>query len=91
VKEEKKDMLDGLDLDSLTEEEFLTKSVELIGEIKKTKNKTLAKDSFIKIFRLTGEFAKLRSKDVKKQGQIKRCEEFGKNAKKYLELLKSVI
>ena len=80
-----------MDMENITEDELMSKAVERIGVIKKTKNKTLSKDSFIKIFRFTGEFAKLRSKDVKKQGQIKRCEEFGKNAKKYLEALKAVI
>jgi len=62
-----------------------------VGAIKKTKNKTLAKDSFIKIFRVTGEFAKFKSKDVKKVGQDKRCVEFGKDAKKYLQLMKDGI
>ena len=64
----KPDLLEGIDFDTITEDEFLEKAVEKIGKIEKTKNKTLAKDSFIKIFRFTGEFAKLRSKDVKKQG-----------------------
>ena len=64
--EEKKDLLAGVNLDELSEEEFLNKAVEIIGEIKKTKNKTLEKNSFIKIFRLTGEFAKFKSKEVKK-------------------------
>jgi len=44
----------------------LNKAVERIGEVKKTKNKTLEKDTFIKIFKFTGEFAKLKSKDIKK-------------------------
>jgi hypothetical protein len=87
----KEDLLEGIDLETITEEEFLDKAVERIGTIQKTKNKTLSKDSFVKIFKFTGEFAKLRSKDIKKAGQIKRCAEFGKNAKKYLELLKDVI
>ena len=53
-------------MENITEDEFLNKAVEKIGTINKTKNKTLAKDSFIKIFKFTGEFAKLRSKDAKK-------------------------
>lgn len=40
---------------------------------------------------MTGEFAKLRSRDVKKQGQMKRCAEFEKDSKKYLTLIKDVI
>lgn len=39
--EEKKDILSGFNMDTITEEEFLNKAVEVIGEIKKTKNKTL--------------------------------------------------
>jgi hypothetical protein len=65
--EEKKDLLADLDIDNITEEEFLNKAVERIGDIQKTKNKLLTKDSFIKVFKFTGEFAKLRSKDIKKQ------------------------
>jgi len=66
-------------------------AVDRIGTINKTKNKTLAKDSFIKIFKFTGEFAKLKSKDIKDKGQEKRIEYFQKDAKKYLEALKDVI
>jgi len=66
-------------------------AVDRIGTINKTKNKTLAKDSFIKIFKFTGEFAKLKSKDIKDKGQEKRIEHFQKDAKKYLEALKDVI
>ncbi len=49
----------------ITEAQVLEKAVELIGPIVKTKNKTLSKDSFIKIFKYTGDFAKLKSKDLK--------------------------
>lgn len=52
-------------MEGITEDEFLAKAVELIGPIVKTKNKTLSKDSFIKIFKYTGDFAKLKSKDQK--------------------------
>lgn len=60
--------MDGIDIDTMTEDDFLDKAIAKIGELQKTKNKTLAKDSFIKVFKLTGEFAKLRSKEVKKHG-----------------------
>lgn len=89
--EEKKDIMEDLNMATITEDEFLDKAIQKIGDIQKTKNKTLAKDSFIKVFRMTGEFAKLRSKEVKKQGQSKRMEHFGTDAKKYLEALKNVI
>jgi hypothetical protein len=47
----------------------MNKAVERIGEIKKTKHKTLDKDCFIKVFKYTGDFAKLRSKELKKKAQ----------------------
>ena len=49
----------------MSDDQFVEKAVELIGEIKKNDNKTLHKDTFIKIFKYTGDFAKLRSKDLK--------------------------
>lgn len=57
----------------------------------KTKNKTLTKDSFIKIFKYTGDFAKLKSKEVKLKAQETRCVEFGKDPKKYLDALKATV
>jgi len=51
----------------MTEDAFVIKAVELIGDIKKNDNKTLTKDTFIKIFKYTGDFAKLRSKDLKQK------------------------
>lgn len=52
-----------IDIGNITEEEFVEKAVEYIGEIKKNENnnKVLSKDCFIKIFKYTGDFAKLRS------------------------------
>ena len=52
-----------IDIGNITEEEFVEKAVEFIGEIKKNENnnKVLSKDCFIKIFKYTGDFAKLRS------------------------------
>jgi len=49
------------DFTNLNDEQFVNKVAELIGEIKKNENKTLTKDTFIKIFKYTGDFAKLRS------------------------------
>jgi hypothetical protein len=59
--------LENIDLDNVTEEEFLVKAVANIGEIKKTKHKTLEKDTFIRVFKYTGDLAKLRSKELKKK------------------------
>ena len=57
--------IDEIDITDISEEDFVKKVVEFIGEIKKNENKTLHKDTFIKIFKYTGDFAKLRSKGIK--------------------------
>jgi hypothetical protein len=44
--------------ESLKGEDFLNKAVELVGTIEKNENKTFKKDSFIKIFKYSGEYAK---------------------------------
>jgi hypothetical protein len=91
VQEEKKDLLEGFDMDNMTEDQFLDLAVAKIGPLEKTKTKTLSKNSFIKVFKLTGEFAKFKSRDMKKEAQKKRLEFFGKDHKKYLQTLKDVI
>ena len=49
------------------------------------------KDTFIKIFKYSGDFAKLRSRDIKEKAQDARCEYFNVDHKKYLEeLMKTV-
>jgi len=57
--------VEEIDVLNLSEPEFLDMVVEKIGSIKKNENKTLHKDSFIKIFKYTGDFAKLKSKGLK--------------------------
>lgn len=57
--------IEEFDITNMTEEEFLEKAIESIGEVKKNENKTLQKDTFIRIFKYTGDFAKLRSKGIK--------------------------
>lgn len=69
----------------------MNKAIEKIGTVQKTKNKTLSKESFIKIFKYTGDYAKLKSKEAKTKAQEIRCAEFGKDPKKYLEALKSTV
>jgi len=83
--------VEHIDLEGITEEEFLNKAVEKIGTITKSANKTLSKDCFIKIFKYTGDFAKLKSRDGKTKAQEIRCKEFGKDAKKYLDALKATV
>ena len=74
--------------ENISEEEFLEKAIEIIGPIKKTQRKTLEKDSFIKVFKYTGDFAKLKNKGMKKHAQQKRAEYFKSDTKKYLNSLK---
>ena len=60
----------------MSDEEALEKVSSLVGELKKTQQKTLEKDCFFKIFRLTGEFSKTKSKKIKQEAQNKRIEFF---------------
>jgi len=89
--EDSKSVVENIDLENITEEEFLNKAVEKILPIQKTAQKTLTKDSFIKIFKYTGDFAKIKSRDLKAKAQEKRCVEFGKDARKYLDALKATV
>lgn len=75
----------------IPEEEFLEKALEAIGDIKKTDKKTLNKESFIKVFKYTGDFAKLKNRDLKVKAQQKRCEFFEKDSQAYLKALKENI
>lgn len=59
--------VEEIDISDITEDAFVEKVAELVGEVKKNENKTLQKETFIKIFKYTGDFAKLRSKGVKQQ------------------------
>ncbi len=75
----------------ISEEEFLKLAVEKISPIQKTAQKTLSKESFIKIFKYTGDFAKIKARDLKTKAQENRCQYFGKDSKKYLEALKKTV
>jgi hypothetical protein len=89
--EDVKPLVENIDLEGITEEEFLNKAVEKIGTIQKTPQKTLTKECFIKIFKYTGDFAKLKSREAKSKAQENRCKEFGKDPKKYLDALKDTV
>merc|ERR1711957_1150533 len=73
----------------IPEEEFLVKAEEAIGALKKTSRKTLEKESFIKVFKYMGDFNKMKTRELKKTSQSKRCESFEKDAKLYMEALKA--
>lgn len=83
--------LPSISAEGLSEEEFLEKAVAAIGEVKKTARKTLDKDTFIRVFKYTGDFAKLKNKQMKVEGQKKRCEFFGKEPKAYLKAMQEHI
>jgi len=54
-----------IDLANISDEQFVEKAIENIGEIQKNDKKLLVKDTFIKIFKYAGDYAKLRSKEIK--------------------------
>jgi hypothetical protein len=76
---------------NVSEEEFVERAVAAIGTLNKTANKTLDKESFIKVFRYTGDFAKMKGRELKAKAQAKRCEFFNKDHKMYLQTLKDNI
>lgn len=79
--------VEEIDYKDMTEEEFLEKAKELIGELQKDDKKLLKKDSFIKIFKYSGDFSKMRQKGMKQKAQDSRMEHFDVDFKKYLETL----
>lgn len=83
--------LPQINTDNISEEEFLTQALAAIGPLKKSARKTLEKESFIKVFKYTGDFAKMKNRALKQVAQEKRVEFFNKDNKKYLEALKQNI
>ena len=57
----------------------------------KTPHKTLSKDTFIRVFKYTGEFAKFKNAEMKRNAQATRCEHFGGDPQAYLAALKANI
>jgi cephalosporin hydroxylase len=88
---EKAAVVENIDIENITEEEFLKQAVEKIMPVQKTQNKMLTKESFIKIFKYTGDYAKIKSREIKQKAQEQRAAEFGKDPKKYLEALKTTV
>ena len=83
--------LPTIDTTDMDEEGFLKAACEAIGTVTKTPQKTLDKESFIKVFKYTGEFAKFKNTEIKKVAQAKRCEHFGGEPSAYLTALKANI
>ena len=79
--------VEEIDYKDMTEEQFLEKAKELIGELQKDDKKLLKKDSFIKIFKYSGDYSKMRQKGMKQEAQDKRMEHFDVDFKKYMEVL----
>lgn len=84
VKEEAKTEMVAIDSSTMSEDQFVVKAIDVIGDLKKTPKNTLTKESFIKVFRYTGDFAKMKGRELKKKAQEERCEFFGKDHDKYL-------
>jgi hypothetical protein len=78
---------------TLSEDEFVAKACELIGDVEKQdgNKKVLSKDCFIKIFKYTGDFAKIRCASLKKSAQEDRCSHFNVDHAKYLKALQQTI
>lgn len=79
--------IEEIDITNISEQDFLAKAKELIGPIKKTERKTLTKECFIKIFKYSGDFAKLRGREIKSKAQEERMVHFGTDHKQYLATL----
>ena len=63
--DDKKLDLPVINSDGMTEEEFVVQAVAAIGTAKMSPRHTLEKDSFIRIFKYTGDFAKMKNKTMK--------------------------
>lgn len=63
----KQPVLVDIDTTDITEEGFLKAAVDAIGEVGKAADKTLDKDTFIKVFKYTGDFAKFKNSELKKE------------------------
>lgn len=83
--------VEDIDIASMTDAEFVAAAKEKIGEIQKNDKKLLVKDTFIKIFKYAGDYAKLKSKDIKSAAQAKRCEHFNADHKAYLAALQATV
>jgi hypothetical protein len=53
--------IDEISSENVSEEEYLNKVVAAIGEVKENENGRLSKDMFIRIFKYTGDFGKMRA------------------------------
>ena len=75
--EDAKSELPNIVATDLDDEGFLKATIDAIGTVTKTPKKTLDKDTFIKVFKYTGEFAKFKNAEMKRVAQERRCEHFG--------------
>jgi hypothetical protein len=82
--------LKNIPMEGVSEEDYVKQSIEAIGEVKKS-GKILEKETFVKIFKYTGDFAKFKNQEIKKKAQDERCKNFQKDAAEYLKALKSNI
>lgn len=80
--------VEDIDPTGLTEDQFMAKAIEKIGEIEKNENKTFKKDTVIRMFKYCGDFSNFRQGDMKQQAQEKRVEFF--NNKQWRDYIKSL-
>ena len=59
--------LPTISLVEMSDSDYLNKSAQIIGPVKKIQHNLLAKDTFIRVFKYTGDFAKLKSADLKRK------------------------
>lgn len=88
--EENKVQYEPIDASNLTPEEFIAKAAEKILPVRKT-GKNLHKETFVKLFHYTGDYAKFRTTELKKEAQEKRLQHFQVDSKKYLEEMKATV
>jgi len=79
-----------IDATGLDEEGFLKAAIDAIGSVNKVAGGVLDKESFIRVFKYTGEFAKFKNQEMKKVAQANRIEHF-ENGTEYLKALKANI
>jgi len=76
-----------IDHAKMSEEEYVAKAIELVGEVQKNDNKTLKKDTMLKIFKYAGDLAQKKQGAAKVEAQANRMEFFDVDYKKYYTIL----
>ena len=67
AEDNKKPEFVDINTDGIDEEGFLKAAVDAIGTVGKAPDKTLDKDTFVKVFKYTGDFAKFKNAELKRE------------------------